>query len=142
MQGLSTKWKGASWPGALHHVLSRRTCGHTGSVFKCQGRKNAASPVGASPPPWATHGPEVMERLPPRKLAAKPHSVQFRGTESLASMHLIDQEQAANARLSQKLNAGILADQVRRLPAVSEDHLSLASGGHERAMQRSSSWSR
>ncbi|CAJ1344554.1 unnamed protein product, partial [Effrenium voratum] len=79
-------------------------------------------------PPWATHG-EVDCRRKPVNLQ---HCVHFRGTESLASMHFIDQEQAANARLSQRLPA---TDRTRPMPTLEEERF-LA----PRTVQRSLSW--
>eukprot|EP00435_Cladocopium_sp_Y103_P009037 s1546_g2.t1 len=127
--GVKTSWGGP--------VPRQRNCPPIGKASV--GHSVNAPPVRATPPPWATHGQEV-DRNVSRK-HANPHLVHFRGTESLASMHMIDQEQAANARLSQKLTASIFADPGRHLPTVSEDHSPPAHGGHK-MVQRSTSWSR
>mmetsp|Transcript_47034 Transcript_47034/g.84780 ORF Transcript_47034/g.84780 Transcript_47034/m.84780 type:complete len:244 (+) Transcript_47034:140-871(+) len=76
------------------------TPGKAGAVA----RSGAAKASSAAPPPWATHGPDLDVPLKPsqRKRASAP-AVQFRGTESLVSLHRIDQDMAADARLSQRL---------------------------------------
>eukprot|EP00931_Biecheleriopsis_adriatica_P119662 TRINITY_DN94881_c0_g1_i1.p1 TRINITY_DN94881_c0_g1~~TRINITY_DN94881_c0_g1_i1.p1 ORF type:complete len:273 (-),score=30.41 TRINITY_DN94881_c0_g1_i1:11-829(-) len=92
----------------------------------------ALSPARPAPPPWATHGPEATDtRNPHRKRPNQAQMVQFRGTESLASLHLIDQDMAADARLSRRMNSTatttIYADRTmsmrtsQRLPPVEED---------------------
>eukprot|EP00933_Yihiella_yeosuensis_P034908 TRINITY_DN28401_c1_g2_i1.p1 TRINITY_DN28401_c1_g2~~TRINITY_DN28401_c1_g2_i1.p1 ORF type:complete len:245 (-),score=36.95 TRINITY_DN28401_c1_g2_i1:230-964(-) len=113
-------------------------------------RSGAASPpVYASPnrpprppPPWATHGETLRAAVdshhavartslfsePPDMRGGRQH-VQFRGTESLASLHLIDQDLPPGARLSQRMSTlgstgfgerTMLPKTVHRLPPVEE----------------------
>mmetsp|Transcript_57394 Transcript_57394/g.119208 ORF Transcript_57394/g.119208 Transcript_57394/m.119208 type:complete len:224 (+) Transcript_57394:32-703(+) len=90
---------------------------------------STAAPIRAAPPPWATHGPEVLDANLRGKKAHAHHCVHFRGTDSLASMHFIDQGQAANARLSQKLAMASTVLQRQRLSTLQEDHLSSSRAG-------------
>eukprot|EP00434_Breviolum_minutum_P020965 symbB.v1.2.018495.t1/scaffold1403.1/size153157/1 len=54
-------------------VSRHRTCPPVSKA--CAGHSVNAQPVGATPPPWATHGPEV-ERNAPRKSGASPSRAQ------------------------------------------------------------------
>ncbi|CAE8598360.1 unnamed protein product [Polarella glacialis] len=89
----------------------------------------AVAPPARSVPPWATHGEEAVPRSVLRKglshrQAHHVPSVQFRGVDSLASLHLIDRDMPPDVRLSQKLaTTGGFGERTlprSRLPAVSE----------------------
>eukprot|EP00930_Biecheleria_cincta_P045294 TRINITY_DN31226_c0_g1_i1.p1 TRINITY_DN31226_c0_g1~~TRINITY_DN31226_c0_g1_i1.p1 ORF type:complete len:227 (+),score=28.40 TRINITY_DN31226_c0_g1_i1:113-793(+) len=100
--------------GASSSAAGARSHGHSaaaGSPSKPPAGGSASSRAGAGPrpsaaPPWATHGKEAERSALPAHLVRRKVSapaVQFRGTDSLASMHLIDQDMAADSRLSQRL---------------------------------------
>jgi len=88
----------------------------TASPGKGPAGRSAAKPSSAASPPWATHGDLDVPLKPSQRKRASAHAVQFRGTESLVSLHRIDQDMAADARLSQRLgNTTLTAGRLSRL---------------------------
>mmetsp|Transcript_126729 Transcript_126729/g.270311 ORF Transcript_126729/g.270311 Transcript_126729/m.270311 type:complete len:235 (+) Transcript_126729:63-767(+) len=101
------------------------------TVDSAQKRRASAPPWGTMSA-WARPHSEARERHAPSRAPWQAETcsspgVHFRGTESLASMHLIDQEMPADVRLSQRLGTmASLGDQTihprvfKSLPPVSE----------------------
>eukprot|EP00928_Gymnodinium_smaydae_P034679 TRINITY_DN24520_c0_g1_i1.p1 TRINITY_DN24520_c0_g1~~TRINITY_DN24520_c0_g1_i1.p1 ORF type:complete len:274 (+),score=51.06 TRINITY_DN24520_c0_g1_i1:74-823(+) len=102
---------GANGAAAAHAGRGPKRAAGRPTSAGAQAVRRLAPDSAAAPPPWATHGAchdEAPARRRPRPGRPAPvQGIQFHGSGSLVSVHVIDQELPADLRLSRAFGATV-----------------------------------